>query len=85
MPTLRNQEMTINFGPSGPILRAIGESLVSGLNGFLIDIVGASTQAGALLDAWPYQPTGNDNQFWKLVPQNASIPGTTTPFPGVSY
>jgi hypothetical protein len=43
----------------------------SKLNGNVIDIVGASTQAGAQLDAWPQKSTGTDNQLWELVPDPA--------------
>ena len=37
------------------------------LNGNVIDIQGASTKAGASLDAFPQKTTGNDNQLWKFV------------------
>ena len=39
----------------------------SKLNGNVIDIVGASTKAGALLDAWPQKSGGTDNQLWEFV------------------
>ena len=39
----------------------------SNLNGNVIDIKGASAQAGALLDAYPQKTTGTDNQLWEFV------------------
>lgn len=39
----------------------------SKLNGNVIDISGASTKAGALLDAWPQKSSGTDNQLWEFV------------------
>jgi len=39
----------------------------SKLDGNVIDIKGASTEAGALLDAWPQNTTGTDNQLWEFV------------------
>src|SRR6202021_1569936 len=33
----------------------------------VIDIQGASTKAGALLDAFPETPTPSDNQLWEFV------------------
>jgi hypothetical protein len=39
----------------------------SKLNGNVIDISGASTKAGALLDAWPQKTSGTDNQLWEFV------------------
>jgi len=39
----------------------------SQLNGNVIDIYGASTSAGALLDAYPLKTTGTDNQLWQAV------------------
>ncbi len=39
----------------------------SKLNGNVIDIQGASTTAGALLDAYPQKTTGTDNQLWEFV------------------
>ena len=39
----------------------------SKLNGNVIDIQGASTRAGALLDAFPQKPSGNENQLWEFV------------------
>jgi len=41
------------------------------LNGNVIDIEEASTQPGALLDAYPMKVTGNSNQLWELVPDPA--------------
>ena len=43
-------------------------SIKSKLNGNFIDIRAASTQAGALLDAFPEKNGGNDNQLWEFVP-----------------
>jgi hypothetical protein len=42
----------------------------SKLNGNVIDIKGASTAAGALLDAYP-EKSGADNQLWEFVPDPA--------------
>lgn len=39
----------------------------SKLNGYVIDIQGASTNAGAALDAYPWKLTGYDNQLWTVV------------------
>ena len=39
----------------------------SKLDGSVIDIEGASTNAGALLDAYPQKATGTDNQLWEFV------------------
>ena len=39
----------------------------SKLNGDVIDVKGASTSAGALLDAYPPKTSGNDNQLWEFV------------------
>ena len=39
----------------------------SKLNGNVIDIEGASTSAGALLDAYSQKTTGTDNQLWEFV------------------
>jgi Ricin-type beta-trefoil lectin domain-like len=39
----------------------------SKLNGNVIDIEGASTAAGALLDAYPQKTSGTDNQLWEFV------------------
>ena len=43
----------------------------SKLDGNVIDIESASTQAGALLDAYPQKTTGTDNQLWEFVPDPA--------------
>jgi len=40
----------------------------SKLSGNVIDIEGASTAAGALLDAYPQKSSGADNQLWEFVP-----------------
>lgn len=37
-------------------------------SGNVIDIEGASTAAGALLDAYPQKSSNNDNQLWEFVP-----------------
>jgi hypothetical protein len=58
-------EVTLDPAGSGYVV------LQSSLNGNVIDIQGASTQAGALLDAWPLKPTGNDNQLWEFIPDPA--------------
>ncbi len=39
--------------------------------GNVIDVAGASTKAGALLDAWPQKSSGTDNQLWEFVPAPA--------------
>jgi hypothetical protein len=39
----------------------------SRLDGNVIDIEGASTKAGALLDAYPQKSSGTDNQLWEFV------------------
>jgi hypothetical protein len=39
----------------------------SKLDGSVIDIEGASTKAGALLDAYPQKTTGTGNQLWEFV------------------
>ncbi|MGA7340434.1 MAG: RICIN domain-containing protein [Terracidiphilus sp.] len=41
--------------------------IVSKLNGYAIDIQGASTKAGASLDAYPLKASGADNQLWEVV------------------
>src|ERR1700678_497163 len=38
--------------------------IASRLSGSVIDIQGASTKAGALLDAFPWKLAGYDNQLW---------------------
>jgi hypothetical protein len=50
--------------------------IVSKLNGYVIDIVGASTKAGALLDAYPLKTSGTDNQLWSVV--GGSFPATVS-------
>lgn len=40
----------------------------SKLSGNVIDIEGASTADGALLDAYTLKTSGNDNQLWEFVP-----------------
>jgi len=39
----------------------------SKLNGNVIDVRGASTKPGALLDSYPSNSTGSDNQLWEFV------------------
>jgi hypothetical protein len=39
----------------------------SKLDGNVIDIQGASTSSGALLDAFPKKTTGTDNQLWEFI------------------
>jgi hypothetical protein len=46
----------------------------SKLDGNVIDIVGASTNSGAGLDAYPKKSSGTDNQLWDFVP-DSSAPG----------
>src|ERR1700691_2814781 len=41
--------------------------IASRLSGSVIDIQGASTKAGALLDAFPWKLAGHDNQLWTVV------------------
>ena len=43
----------------------------SKLDGNVIDIQGASAQAGALLDAYPQKSSGTDNQLWEFAPDPA--------------
>ena len=59
--------------------------IVSKLNGNVIDIQGASTKAGALLNAYPWKLTGTDNQLWAVV--NGSFPAVvaTVPEPSGGY
>jgi hypothetical protein len=38
----------------------------SKLNGNVVDIQGASTKAGALLDAYPQKTSGTENQLWQF-------------------
>ncbi len=46
----------------------------SKLSGNVIDIVGASTESGAGLDAYPQKSSGTNNQLWEFVP-DSSTPG----------
>jgi hypothetical protein len=39
----------------------------SALSQNVIDILGASTEPGTRLDAWPMKATGNQNQLWNFV------------------
>lgn len=39
----------------------------SKLDGNVMDVQGASTTSGALLDAYPQKSTGNDNQLWEFI------------------
>jgi hypothetical protein len=41
--------------------------IVSKMNGNVIDIQGASTAPGALLDAYPLKTSGTENQLWTVV------------------
>src|ERR1700684_3744632 len=41
--------------------------IVSKLDGNVIDIEGASTKAGALLDAFRQKSSATDNQLWEFV------------------
>jgi hypothetical protein len=60
----------------------------SKLNGNVIDIQGASTTAGAGLDAYPQKPGANDNQLWTAVDGKfrtvVAFPGMPEPFVGYS-
>ena len=40
---------------------------IKNLNGNVIDIKGASTADGALLDAYSQKTTGYDNQLWAVT------------------
>jgi len=59
--------------------------IVSKLNGNVVDIQGASTSAGALLNASPWKFTGYDNQLWAVV--DGSFPSVveTVPEPPGGY
>jgi hypothetical protein len=59
--------------------------IVSKLNGNVIDIKGASHNAGAPLDAYPWKITGYDNQLWSVV--DGSFPSVveTVPVPPGGY
>src|SRR5580658_7684912 len=41
--------------------------IASKLSGNVIDIEGASTKSGTLLDAYPKKVSGTDNQLWEFV------------------
>jgi hypothetical protein len=41
--------------------------IMSKLNGNVIDVRGASTTAGTLLNAYPMKSSGTDNQLWQVV------------------
>jgi hypothetical protein len=58
--------------------------IVSKLNGNVIDIQGASTTAGALLDAYPLkaEATGYDNQLWTVV--GGAFPSVVSTVPAPS-
>jgi len=62
-PASDNQLWTFIADPAGSGCYFIA----SKLNGNVIDIEGASTTAGTLLDAYPQKPTGTDNQLWCFV------------------
>lgn len=47
-------------------------TIKSKLSGNVIDIQGASTKPGALLNAFPPKATGNDNQLWEFVADPAA-------------
>jgi hypothetical protein len=49
----------------------------SKLNGNVIDVQGASTAAGALLDAYPLKVDNYDNQLWTVV--GSSFPAVVSP------
>jgi Ricin-type beta-trefoil lectin domain-like len=52
----------------------------SKLNGNVIDIEGASTEPGVLLDAYPWKLTGYDNQLWTVEGGTfPSVVGTVAP------
>lgn len=53
--------------------------IVSKLNGYVIDIQGASTKAGAPLDAYPLKMSGTTNQLWSVV--SGTFPGPVTVVP----
>lgn len=46
----------------------------SKLSGYVIDVVGASSNAGAGLDAYPQKSSGTDSQLWEFVPDRAGSP-----------
>jgi Ricin-type beta-trefoil lectin domain-like len=59
--------------------------IVSRLNGYVIDVSGASTAAGAQLDAYPLKVTGTDNQLWKVLGGSfpTSVPAAPAPSEGL--
>jgi Ricin-type beta-trefoil lectin domain-like len=59
--------------------------IVNKLNGYVIDIEGASSSAGALLDAYPWKFTGYDNQLWAVVDGNFPTVVETVPVPAGCY
>lgn len=56
--------------------------IVSKLNGNVIDVQGASTTAGALLDAYPMKVAEYDNQLWTVVGGAFPALVKTEPAPG---
>ena len=55
--------------------------IMSKLNGFVIDIQGASTKAGAGLDAYHMKASGSDNQLWSVVSGTFPSPVSAVPAP----
>jgi hypothetical protein len=56
--------------PTGPKDSSGGQSLYfikSKLNGFVLDIKGASTAASTPIISYPQKTSGTDNQVWELV------------------
>jgi Ricin-type beta-trefoil lectin domain-like len=47
----------------------------------VVDIKGASTTAGALLDAWPLKSSGTNNQLWEVVSGSFPSPVSAEPAP----
>lgn len=58
-----NQLWEFSFDPAGSGYYFIR----SKLSGNVIDIQGASTKSGVLLDVFPQKSSGNDNQLWMAV------------------
>jgi len=56
--------------------------IVNKLNGYVIDIQGASTAAGALLDAYPLKVNSYDNQLW--APTDGGFPSIVKTVPAPS-
>jgi hypothetical protein len=56
--------------------------IVSKMNGNVIDVQGASTKAGALLDAYPLKSSGTDNQLWTVVGGSFPASVSAVPAPG---